>query len=374
MKLCICLCLLPLLAVGSVLSSELDRLEGDIKTLYDKVSPSIVSVHYGTNGDDDFVGTGIVLDTKGHIVTIKRFISDDTIWVETDGGERFGAELVGSDSETGIAVLKVAKSLRAANVCPIRELVPGDLLFVIGNSFGITNGISLGIFSGKREGDEFLQMGNAVLPGNTGAGVFNSKGELVGIVSFALQSAFLYNVPEMKPFVEKEVEIRIAPKSNLSGSDGPGVIIPCERMKELSNEVIMYGKVERGWIGVFIKEQDERIMVSGLVDNGPAQAAGVKQNDIILTFDGKGVEELQEFVKTVKETNPGSKVKMVLERDGKKIAVDVQVASRPDDSKLFRLREIMPDLRFELDEKTLDDLKEDLEKMKQDLKELKKEK
>jgi S1-C subfamily serine protease len=374
MKLLVCTCLVSLLLVGIAASSELDRLEGDIKILYDRVSPSIVSVHYGTDGEDDFVGTGVVLDTEGHIVTIKRFISDDTIWVETDTGERLGAELVGRDSETGIAVLKVGKSLRAANVCPIKELVGGDLLFVIGNSFGVTNGISLGIFSGKREGDEFLQMGNAILPGNTGAGVFNSKGELVGIVSFALRTSIFYGIPDIKSFVEKEVKIKIGPEGNLASSEGPGVVIPCERMNELCNEIIAYGKIERGWIGVFIKEQDGKVVVSGLVDDGPAREAGVQKEDVILSFDGKDVKELQEFVQRVKAVNPGSKVKMVVERDKKKKTVEIEVRPRPDDSKLFRLREIMPDLKFELDKEELKKLKEDLEKMKEDLKELEKDK
>lgn len=370
MKLFVCICLLPLLVVGSALSSELDRLEGDIKVLYDRVSPSIVSVHYGTNGDDDFVGTGVVLDTKSHIVTIKRFISDDTIWVETDRGERLCAELVGLDAETGIAVLKVDRSLRAANVCPIKALVPGDLLFVIGNSFGVTNGISMGIFSGRRAGDEFLQMGNAILPGNAGAGVFNSKGELVGIVSFALQSTLFYGAPEIKSFVEKEVKIKILPKSNLSASEGPGVVIPCERMNELSNEIIMYGKVERGWIGVFIKEEEGKVIVSGLVDDGPAMEAGVKKGDVIISFDGEDVEDLSGFVKNVKDMKPGLKVSMVVERGKKKQELELKIGSRPDDSRLFRLREIMPDLKFDLDKEELEKLKEDIKKMKEELKDL----
>ena len=374
MKLFVCMCLLSLLVVGSVLSSELERLEGDIKTLYDRVSPSIVSVHFGTDGEGDFVGTGVVLDRKSHIVTIKRFISDDTIWVETDTGERLGAKLVGSDSETGIAVLKVEKSLRPANVCPIKEMMPGDLLFVIGNSFGVTNGISLGIFSGKRESAGFLQMGNAILPGNTGAGVFNSKGELVGIVSFALRTSLFYGAPEIKSVVEKEIKIKIAPKANIALSDGPGVVIPCERMKELSNEIIMYGKIERGWIGVFIKEHEDKIVISGLVDDGPASKAGVKKNDIILSYDGKDAGFLREFVQKVKETKPGSKVKMVVEHDKKKKIIDLEVGSRPDDSKLYRLREIMPDFKFELDKEALKKMKEDLEKLKEELKELEKEK
>lgn len=373
MKLFVGMCLLPLLVVGTVLSSELDRLEGDIKTLYDRVSPSIVSVHYGTDGDDDFVGTGVVLDTKSHIVTIKRFISDDTIWVETERGERFAAKLVGSDGETGIAVLKVDESLSPANVCPIKELIPGDLLFVIGNSFGVTNGISLGIYSGKREGDEFVQMGNAILPGNTGAGVFNSKGELVGIVSFALKGAVFYNVPEIKSFVEKEIKIKIAPHANLASGDGPGVVIPCERMKELSNELILYGKIDRGWIGVFIKEQDGKVTVSGLVDEGPARSAGVMKDDVILSYDGEDIEGLLPFVNRVKKTKPGSRVKMVVERDAKRKAIEIEVTSRPDDSKLYRLREIMPHLKFELNKEDMEKLKEDLEKLKEEFQEIEEE-
>jgi len=365
MKLLVSLCFASLLLTSVLLSTEFDRLEGDIKEIYNRVSPSIVSVHYGVEGENGFVGTGIVVDEGGYIVTIKRFIRDDTIWVETDKGEMITAELLGSDPETGIAVLKVKKKIKPAKVCNIEALVPGDLLFVIGNSFGLQNGISISIFSGKRGEDDLLQLGNAVLPGNSGAGVFNMKGELVGIVSFALRTSLFYGAPEIKSVLREKLKIDISQNTELT--DGAGVLIPCEKMMEISNEIITHGKIERGWLGVFIKEEDEKIIVSGLVDDGPAQKAGIEKDDIFISYDDKDVKELGEFVKVVKKTKPGSTVRILVKRGKKNKKFDVKIEPRPGDDKLYRLREILPDLKFFYEKDELKELREEIEKLKEEL-------
>jgi serine protease Do len=369
MKILVRMFFLPLLLSGVLLGSDLDRIEGDIKNLYSAVSPSIVSVHYGTNGETDFIGTGVVIDAKSHIVTIKRFVKDDTIWIETDTGEKIGAELVGSDSESGIAILRVGKSLKPAKVCSIKELNPGDFLFVIGNSFGLQNGISISIFSGKRDGNEYLQLGNAVLPGNSGAGVFNTNGELVGIVSFALNTSLFFGLPEMKSLLDKELKIKIAPDINLAESSGPGVVIPCEKMVELANEIIAYGKVERGWLGIFIKEEKGFISITGLVDDSPAEKAGLKEGDMILKYGDEDVEDLHSFIKTVIETKPGTKVPITVKRGDKEKKIDVKIGSKPDDETIYRFKEIIPSLKFFYEKEELEKMKEELEKLKEEIEE-----
>jgi S1-C subfamily serine protease len=371
MKTFISLSLLPILLVSFLVSSELDRLQGDIKNLYDGVSPSIVTVHYGTDGEDDYEGTGVVIDGKGHIVTIKRFINDDTIWVETDKSKKMGAKLVGSDSESGITVIKVDSKLKPVDIAYREDVNPGDLLFVIGNSFGITNGISLGIFSGKREEDGFLQIGNAILPGNAGAGVFNTEGKLVGIVSFALQSALFDDLRNVQSKMEKQLQIKIGKGAQIASGKGASLVIPCERMMELAEELITHGRIERGWLGVFIKEAEGNITVTGVVEKGPAEKAGIKENDIILKYDGKQPENLHNFIKMVKDTKPGKKVNIVVERDNKKINLEPKIEIRRDDSKIFRLRKIIPDIEFNFDKDEMNELKEELEEMKKELEKLK---
>ena len=350
-------------------SGELNRLEDDIKKLYSTISPSIVTVHFGSREDSDFIGTGIVIDNKGNIVTIKRFLSDENIWIETVEGEKFDAKLIGSDSETGIAVIRVKKALKPSKLCNLEELVPGDFLFVVGNSFGLKNGISISIFSGKRNGDNYLQLGNAVLPGNSGGGVFNTKGELVGIVSFALRTSLFYGAPEIKSELRKKFRIMISPKMELSSaSDGPGVVIPCERMLDLANEIIVYGKIERGWLGVFIKEVDGKIVVSGLVDDGPARIAGIEKDDVILKYNKEGSGNLSSFIKKVKDTKPGTKVRVTVKRGKKEKDIDVEIGERKDEERTYRFKEIIPPLEFFNEKEELRNLKEEVEKLKEELK------
>jgi S1-C subfamily serine protease len=98
MKIFVRLIPFSLLLTSLLWSSELSKLEGEIKNLYNDVSPSIVSIHYGSKDNPDFVGTGVVIDGKGHIVTIKRFLKGDNIWVETNVGEQLDAGLLGADS------------------------------------------------------------------------------------------------------------------------------------------------------------------------------------------------------------------------------------------------------------------------------------
>lgn len=371
MKTFISLFLLPLLMVSCLVSSELDNLQSDIKNLYDRISPSIVTIHYGANGEDDYEGTGVVLDEKGHIVTIKRFIEDDTIWVETDKNEKIGAKLIGSDSESGITVIKVDSKLKPVDIVYKEEVNPGDILFIIGNSFGVTNGISLGIFSGKREQDGFLQIGNAILPGNTGAGVFDTEGKLVGIVSFALQSALFGDLRNIQSKMEKQLKIKIGHGTEISPGGGASLVIPCEQMMELTQELIARGRIERGWLGVFIKEEEGSITVTGVVEKGPAENAGIKENDIILKYDGKKPHTLHDFIKMVKNTKPGKKVNILVERDNEKIDVEAKIEIRTDDTKIFRLRKVIPDFEFKYDKEEMEQLKKELEKMKKELEKLK---
>ncbi|TES94460.1 MAG: serine protease [Candidatus Cloacimonadota bacterium] len=368
MKFIVRITLVLLFSTNLLNSSELNRLEEEIKKMYSNISPSIVSVHYGSKTDPDFTGTGVVIDSKGHIVTIKRFISDTDIWVETDEGEKLNAKLTGSDSETGIAVMEVEKSLKPARLCNIKKLIPGDFLFVIGNSFGLKNGISINIFSGRRDDNSYLQLGNSVLPGNSGAGVFNTKGELVGIVSFALRTSLSYGAPEISSVIKKEIRIQISPKLEISAdTEGPGVIIPCERMLELANEIIVYGKIERGWLGVFLKEEEGKVVVNDIVDNSPAQKAGIKKDDIILDYNKKNIENFRDFVKIVKETKPGATAQITVKRGKKKKKIDVEIGKRPDEEKLYRFREILPPFKLFYEKDELRILREELEKLREEL-------
>jgi len=334
--------LFAIILVNLLWSSQLKKLDEEIKNLYSDVSPSVVSIHYGSSNYSDCVGTGVVIDNKGHIVTIKRFIENDSMWVETDNGNKLSAVLLGADSKTSITVLKVKSALRPAQLCNPNNLSIGDLLFVIGNSFGLKNGISLSIFSGRRGDEDFLQLGNSALPGNSGAGVFNSSGELVGIVSFALHSPILYKIPEIKSPMKKQLKIKISsPLLEQGDMAGPGVVIPQDRVMELAREIIEKGKIERGWLGLFLEEEDGKIIVKDIVKDSPAEKAKIKKGDIILNFNGEDVKNLKDFIKIVKKTKPETGVSILVKRNDRKKKLHVKIGERPEGKKLFRVKKII---------------------------------
>ena len=369
MKIFVGLMSFSLLLPSILWSSELSKLEGEIKKLYNDVSPSIVSIQYGSKDNPDFIGTGVVIDGKGHIVTIKRFLKGDNIWVETNVGEQLDAELLGADSETGLAVLKVKKSLKPIRVYSSNALAPGDLLFIVGNSFGLKNGISISVFSGKREGEDYFQLGNTVLPGHSGAGVFNSKGEFVGIVSFTLGTSVFYAQPEKGAVLKKEFRLGISPDIGISaGFGGPGVVIPQNKVMELSKEIIRSGKIERGWLGVFIDEKKGVVIVKEIVDDSPAQVGGIEKGDKILKYGNKQVKDLRDFIRMVKETKPGTKVSIGIERDKKNIDIEVNIDKRPNEEKLFRFKEIISPFKMLFEKTELERLKKEIEKLKEELK------
>jgi len=365
---------LTIILSGSFLwAGQLNQLGQEINALYKDISPSIVSIHYGPKGDKDFVGTGVVID-GGNIVTVMRFLNGKEVWVETQYGKELSAELRAADSETGIAVLKVKSKLKPVRICDLNTLSKGDILFVVGNSFGLMNGISISLYSGRRENGEYLQLGNSVLPGNSGAGVFNSDGELVGIVSFALKSGFDMGIPEGKGIVKKEIRLTVSPEYGLSmGMMGPGVVIPVDRMMGLAKEIIEKGKVERGWLGVFIKEKANGIAVTGVVEDSPAENSKIKEGDVIIKYGGKEVKDLGSFVDMVKNTEPGKKIQVRVLRGKKELKFDVKIGERPsEEKKFFGLRKLLPQVNIFSESSEIEKMKKEMGELKKQLEETRK--
>ncbi|MCK4585640.1 PDZ domain-containing protein, partial [candidate division WOR-3 bacterium] len=130
--------------------------------------------------------------------------------------------------------------------------------------------------------------------------------------------------------------------------------------------------IERGWLGVFIKEENGEIIVSDLVDDGPAEKYGIKKGDIIIKYNKKDVQDIQSFIKTVKETKPGRKVQIAVKRGKKKVNIDVIIDERPEENKLYKFKEIIPPLKFFYEKDELKQLKEEIEKLKKELEKQKK--
>jgi serine protease Do len=246
------------------------------------------------------LGSGFIIDTAGYVVTNNHVIADaDEITVILHDNTSIKAELVGRDTKTDIAVLKVKteKPLVAVSWGDSDLSRVGDWVLAIGNPFGLGGTVTAGILSARQRDinsgpyDDFLQTDASINRGNSGGPMFNMEGQVIGI------NTAIY--------------------SPSGGSIGIGFAIPSALARQVAHELITESDhtVHRGWLGVRIQAVTDEIaeslgldkargaLVASVTDSGPAQAGGIQPGDVILTFDGKKVEDMRHLPRLVAETS-----------------------------------------------------------------------
>ena len=268
------------------------------------------------------VGSGFFISDDGYILTNHHVVDDASeIFVTLTDGEEYSAEIVGSDARTDVALLKIdAQGMETLPIGTAAELKKGQWVLAIGSPFGLESTVTAGIVSaiGRETGDylPFIQTDVAVNPGNSGGPLLDLNGEVVGI------------------------NAQIVSRSG--GFMGISLAIPIDEAMEVADQLRENGKVTRGRIGVQIGEVSKDValasglpdaqgaMVSRVVPDGPAQAAGVEPGDIILDFDGKKIEKWSDLPRVVGSTAPGTKATMKVWRKGKPVTLDITVGEMPD--------------------------------------------
>ena len=266
------------------------------------------------------LGSGFIVDPAGYVVTNNHVIADaDEITVILHDNTSLKAEVIGRDTKTDIAVLKVKteKQLVAVPWGDSDVSRVGDWVLAIGNPFGLGGTVTAGILSARQRDinsgpyDDFLQTDASINRGNSGGPMFNMDGQVIGI------NTAIY--------------------SPSGGSIGIGFAIPSALAHEVVSELIQEPDhtVHRGWLGVRIQEVTEEIaeslgldkargaLVASVTDNGPAQAAGIQPGDVILTFDGKKVTDMRHLPRLVAETPVDKFVPVTVWR--KKAQTDLKV-------------------------------------------------
>jgi serine protease Do len=274
-------------------------------------------------------GSGVIVSKEGYVITNNHVIenaADDGIEVVLNDTRRFKAKLVGADPLTDVAVVKIdGKDLPVAVLGNSDEVQVGQWALAIGNPLGLNSTVTAGIISYLGRSiriiqdsygvENFIQTDAAVNPGNSGGALVNIYGEVIGINTAIATTNQRYQ--------------------------GYSFAIPINLVKSVAETLIMYGKVERGYIGVSISPVDETLAkANGLskaegvfvqdVIGEAAKAAGVKGGDIILTIDGKPLKTPNELQAYIATKRPGDKVKLVLWRDEKKIEKSVELRPRND--------------------------------------------
>ncbi|MCC6713161.1 MAG: DegQ family serine endoprotease [Candidatus Dadabacteria bacterium] len=269
------------------------------------------------------LGSGFIFSEDGYIVTNNHVVEKATdIKVILQNGDIYSAEVIGTDPKTDLALLKIEpkEKLPAVRFGNSDSLEIGDWVLAIGNPFGLGHTVTAGIISAKGRSlglgsyDDFIQTDAAINPGNSGGPLFNFSGELVGVNT-----------------------------AIIAGGQGIGFAIPVNMAKDVVAQLRNNGKVVRGWIGVYVQEVTPDIadsmnlkdhkgaLVADVAPGGPADKAGLKRGDIIVEFDGAGIENMPELPKSVAANPPGTKSEMKVIRNGQVKTLKVELGQLPDE-------------------------------------------
>lgn len=304
----------------------------DVSDIVEKCKDSVVeitteSVSSGNSIFGQYVsqgaGSGVIISKDGYIVTNNHVVSGATsLKVTTTDGTEYDASVVGKDSQTDLAVIKVdANNLQAATLGDSDILQVGDPAIAIGNPLGELGGtVTTGIISATDRqitiDDEtmtLLQTDAAINPGNSGGGLFNADGNLIGIVNA---------------------------KESSTGIEGLGFAIPITPAQDIITELMENGSVtSRPALNVSLYDYTSKnqgqyskyadgCYIVQIVKNGAADKAGLKQNDRILSFDGEQIQSTSDVKNVLKKHKIGDTVKMVVERDSKKITVEITLQAQ----------------------------------------------
>ncbi len=269
------------------------------------------------------LGSGVIVESNGLIITNNHVVGKaDDIRVTLSDKREFKAKLIGTDPKTDVAVVKIdAAGLPTVPWADSDKLEVGEFVLAVGNPFGLTQTVTLGIVSalgraaGIAEYEDFIQTDAAINPGNSGGPLVNVRGELVGI--------------------------NTAIFSQSGGNMGIGFAVPSNMAQSIMGQLVQTGKVVRGWLGVSIQEltpelasqfgvgDTKGVLVSDVMDDSPAKKAGFERADVIIEYDGKPMDSPAHLRNAVAQTPVGKKVTIKFIRDKKPKAVDLTIVEQP---------------------------------------------
>ncbi len=272
------------------------------------------------------LGSGVIVSSDGYIVTNNHVVAKaDEIKVLLNDKREFTGKVVGTDPKSDLAVIKIsAKDLPVVPWGDSDTLEVGEYVLAIGNPFGLNQTVTQGIVSavgranvGIADYEDFIQTDAAINPGNSGGALVNARGQLVGI--------------------------NTAIFSRSGGYMGIGFAVPSNMTRAVMDSLLKGGKVVRGWLGVSIQDvtpdlakqfglkETRGALVSEIIPDSPAAAAGIQGGDVITAFNGKTVDSTSTLRNTVAQTPVGRTVKVELLRNKKPVSVEVKITEQPKD-------------------------------------------
>jgi serine protease Do len=275
------------------------------------------------------LGSGFIIDTSGVVVTNNHVIADaDEIHVILNDGTKLPAELIGKDTKSDLALLRVHpdKPLKSVKFGDSDKLRLGEWVIAIGNPFSLGGTVTAGIVSARNRDinsgpyDNYIQTDAAINRGNSGGPLFNLNGDVIGV-----------NTAIISPS---------------GGSIGIGFAVPSNSATAVINQLRQFGETHRGWLGVRIQQVTDDIaeslsikpargaLVAGIDERGPAKPGGIEPGDVVIKFDGRDIKEMHDLPRIVADTPVGKEVEVVVIRKGKEETHTIKIGRLEDGEKL----------------------------------------
>lgn len=322
---------------------SLEAMDREFTELVDHVVPSVVSINTTSLPDrealvrqffglgragvaqNNKMGSGMIVSPEGHIVTNWHVIAGASqVTIQLNDGRSLPARLAGADQRSDIAVLKVdAEGLTPIAFGDSENVRVGQMVFAVGNPFGLQETVTQGIISAKgrrttsEEANEFFQTSTTINPGNSGGPLIDIHGRVIGINNFII--------------------------SRSGGSEGIGFAIPSNVAQRVYQDIVQRGRVIHPWFGVVMRPLNASLarqlgllgtkgaLVAATMAGSPADKGGVLGGDVILSFNGHPIVDAKDLKKRVSETEIGSPVSMAVLRNGQPLDLTITMQEEPEE-------------------------------------------
>ncbi len=328
-------------AMGSVVNISIKKHSSNFKSPYSEANDPLFEFFFGPGYRQQIpkerleraLGSGVILSKDGYIVTNNHVVADaDEITVTLNNSDKeYSAKLIGVDPGSDLAVIKIeADGLVPVMLSTANDIKLGDVVFAIGNPFGVGETVTQGIVSalnkhsmGINQYEDFIQTDASINPGNSGGALVDSRGALIGINSAII--------------------------SKSGGNNGIGFTIPVDMMRDVVGKLISDGKVQRGYLGVMISKVTEQMrplykhgegaVITDVQADGTADKAGLKRGDLIYAVNGRTVDSPNALQRIISQIKPGMTATVSFERDQKDLQKEITLGSNEgsntiDDSSL----------------------------------------
>ncbi|MBN2543731.1 DegQ family serine endoprotease [bacterium] len=277
------------------------------------------------------LGSGVIITADGYILTNYHVISQAEVITVRFNDKKYDAEVKGSDKKTDLAVIKIEaeEPFPTAKLGNSDEIKVGEWVLAVGAPFGLEHSVTAGIISAVGRAninladyEDFIQTDAAINPGNSGGALVNLRGEVIGI--------------------------NTAIASRTGGYQGVGFAIPVNMAKLVTESLIEEGHVVRGWLGIMIQNIDEDmakglnlestkgVLVGQVLEDTPAEKAGLKVGDVIIEMNGAEMENTYTLRNKIAATKPGTEVELTIVRKGKEKTVTIELGTLPEDEEVIK--------------------------------------